>query len=86
MPILSQFAGIVIKMFYNDHTPPHFHSEHGSDEGIYEIETLQLSHGKLPRRVHHQVVKWAGLHQAELRTAWERTRAAQPPDRIDPLH
>ena len=26
MPIISQFYGIIIKMFYNDHAPPHFHA------------------------------------------------------------
>jgi len=29
MPEISRFYGIVIKMFYNDHAPPHFHAEHG---------------------------------------------------------
>jgi hypothetical protein len=27
MPEISRFFGIVIKMFLDDHTPPHFHDE-----------------------------------------------------------
>ncbi|WP_373515867.1 DUF4160 domain-containing protein [Persicitalea sp.] len=27
MPEISRFFGIVIRMFYNDHAPPHFHAE-----------------------------------------------------------
>jgi len=27
MPEISRFYGIVIKMFHNDHEPPHFHAE-----------------------------------------------------------
>lgn len=25
MPEISRFYGIIIRMFYNDHNPPHFH-------------------------------------------------------------
>jgi hypothetical protein len=25
MPTISAFYGILIRMFYNDHAPPHFH-------------------------------------------------------------
>ncbi len=32
MPEISRFYGIVIKMFHNDHHPPHFHAEHGGDQ------------------------------------------------------
>ena len=28
MPIISTFFGIVIRMFYQEHEPPHFHVEH----------------------------------------------------------
>jgi len=30
MPEISRFYGIVIKIFYDDHNPPHFHAEYGS--------------------------------------------------------
>jgi len=29
MPEISRFYGIVVKMFHNDHHPPHFHAEYG---------------------------------------------------------
>ena len=28
MPIIPTFFGIVIRMFYKEHEPPHFHAEH----------------------------------------------------------
>ena len=31
MPEISRFFGIVIKMFFDDHNPPHFHAEYGGD-------------------------------------------------------
>ena len=29
---LSAFYGILIRMYYDDHNPPHFHAEYGNDE------------------------------------------------------
>lgn len=85
MPRVSEFFGIVIYMYYNDHLPPHFHAEYGDDEAIYEIETLTVSRGKLPRRAHALVIEWASLHRAELRDDWERARLEKPLTKIDGL-
>ena len=74
MPRVSYFLGIVIRMYHNDHLPPHFHVEYGDDEAVYEIDTLNVSRGRLPRRVHAMVVKWAMLHRAELRANWDLAR------------
>ena len=34
MPEISRFYGIVIKMFFNDHGPPHFHAIYGEHEEL----------------------------------------------------
>jgi hypothetical protein len=36
MPELSPFYGIIIRMFFVDHPPPHFHAIYGEYEGIIE--------------------------------------------------
>jgi hypothetical protein len=28
MPVISGFYGILIKMYFGDHVPPHFHAEY----------------------------------------------------------
>ena len=85
MPEISRFYGIVIKMFYNDHTPPHFHAEYGSSVILVAIETLGVIAGKLPPRATGMVMEWAAEHQGELRERWEHARAMEPLGRIDPL-
>lgn len=85
MPIICQFFGIVIKLYYNDHLPPHFHAEYSDREALYEIETLRVYAGALPRRAHNLVLEWADHHRAELMTAWELARQSQPLGRIEPL-
>jgi hypothetical protein len=41
LPTISRFYGITIRMFYNDHPPPHFHVEYGEFKAEMAIETLQ---------------------------------------------
>jgi hypothetical protein len=85
MPRVSQFFGIVIYMYYNDHMPPHFHAEYGEHEAIYEIDTLDIMRGSLPRRAHALVLEWATLHRNELRDDWARARMEKPLMEIEGL-
>jgi len=85
MPRISVFFGIVIRMFYNDHWPAHFHAEYGEYEAVYKIETIEVLRGELPRRAHAFVVEWITLHRAELVENWERARQSLPLRSIEPL-
>lgn len=85
MPELSRFYGIVIKMYFADHGPPHFHAEYADAEALMSIETLAVFAGRLPARALSLVTEWAELHQDELRAAWAKASELEPVDRIDPL-
>ncbi|MFM7008591.1 MAG: DUF4160 domain-containing protein [Betaproteobacteria bacterium] len=50
MPTISSFYGILIRMFFNDHAPPHFHVEYAEFKATVNIITLEVSYGTLPRR------------------------------------
>ncbi|MGL4497693.1 MAG: DUF4160 domain-containing protein, partial [Chroococcales cyanobacterium] len=45
MPSISQFYGILIRMFYNDHAPPHFHAVYGEYELIVGIAPITILQG-----------------------------------------
>ena len=79
MPEISRFYGIVIKMFYNDHAPPHFHAEHGERRAIVAIDSLGLVAGGLSPRATGLVMEWATLHRDELRRVWQQARNFDPP-------
>ena len=85
MPELSRFYGIVIKMYYNDHNPPHFHAEYGSSQMVVGVNTLAVIGGRLSPRATGLVMEWAAQHQQELQDAWQQARNMEPLDRIDPL-
>jgi hypothetical protein len=85
MPTISQFFGVSIRMYYDDHAPPHFHAYYGSDAAVVEIETLQLKEGSLPRRALALVLEWAVIHRSELLEDWKLAEAHQPLNEIEPL-
>lgn len=85
MPEICRFFGIVIKMFVNDHNPPHFHAFYGEHEALIEIQGLSIFAGRLPPRVLGLVVEWAILHQKELLDDWNRAQSHHPVVRIEPL-
>lgn len=80
MPEISRFFGISIRMYYDDHAPPHFHAKHGGhrikvylDSGVVE--------GRFPRRSLRLVLEWYHLHRAELLEDWHlavRKKALKP--------
>lgn len=85
MPEISRFLGIVISMFYADHSPPHFHARYGQHRAIIEIESSTLLSGSLPPRPLGLVMEWAARHRAELRDDWRLARQQQPLVPIAPL-
>ncbi|MBV8359120.1 MAG: DUF4160 domain-containing protein [Deltaproteobacteria bacterium] len=85
MPELSRFFGIIIRMFYSDHEPAHFHAIYGEYEALIEIDTLAVFRGSLPRRALALVLEWAALHRNELRDDWRRARAGEMLNEIEPL-
>ena len=85
MPTISSFYGILIRMYFNEHSPPHFHVKYAEFEATIDIQSLTLSDGKLPRRALNLTLDWAELHQNELLEAWELCQNKQPPNKISPL-
>jgi hypothetical protein len=85
MPRISEFYGIVIAMFYNDHEPPHFHAIYGEFKALIEIESAQVIRGDLPGRATNLVFDWARQHREELMENWDRARQHTQLKRIAPL-
>lgn len=85
MPTISQFFGILIRMYFDDHPPAHFHAKYNEHQAVIGIDRLEVLEGHLPRRALSLVLDWAELHQTELLTDWELCRAKQPPFGIAPL-
>lgn len=85
MPEICRFYGIVIKMFFDDHNPPHFHAEYAGDEALIDVNTLAVFSGRLPARAQALVSEWATLHREELLSDWQKAKSLEPLDKIEPL-
>ena len=85
MPEISRFYGIVIKMFFDDHNPPHFHALYGEYEVLLNINSFAVFAGNLPPRALGLVIEWATQHQAELFKNWGRARGQESLSKIEPL-
>ena len=82
MPEVSRFFGISIKIFYDDHNPPHFHAYYQSFSAIYNIKTSKKINGKLPIWGEKIVINWAEQNKNILLENWTRMETGLPPKKI----
>ena len=84
MPEISRFLGIVIKMYYRDHPPPHFHAEYGEYEVVVQIGSGVVD-GRFPTRALRLVLEWYEGHKDELLNDWALARDGKPLNAVPPL-
>jgi hypothetical protein len=85
MPFVSMFFGIIIRMFHNDHNPPHFHAEYQGQRGVFDFYGEMLR-GTIKSNTAKKLIKeWANLHRQELIENWEKAMNAEQINKIAPL-
>ena len=85
MPELSRFLGIAVAMYFNDHSPPHFHVLYDEHDAEIAINSLTILEGKLPARVLGLAIEWADSHKAELLDNWNLIQTTGKTKKIQPL-
>lgn len=85
MPTISEFFGILILMFYDDHAPPHFHARYGEHEVVIQIYPVGVLRGKFPPRALSLVIEWAEKYQPNLMEEWNRAASNKKLHKIPPL-
>ena len=85
MPELSRFYGIIVRMFANDHNPPHFHAQYGKHSAMVDIATRSVIEGSLPRRCRSMIAEWSEAHEEELIASWNALKSGSRPQKIAPL-
>ena len=84
MPEISRFLGIVIRMYYREHPPAHFHAEYADYEITVEIDTGVVQ-GRFPRRALSAVLEWYVVRREDLEENWDLARLERPLNPIEPL-
>ncbi len=85
MPIISVFFGIVIRMFYKEHEPAHFHAEYQGQQGKFDLDGGMVVGNIQSGTALRLIREWASLHRRELEANWENMKAGRPPERVAPL-
>ena len=84
MPTICMFYGIIIRMYYIDHNPPHFHAFYG--ENVARFNFLgDIIEGELPDKQIKLIQAWIELHKNELEANWELAKNSERPFKILPL-
>jgi len=71
MPVITTFYGIVIKMYFNDHLPPHLHALYGEYNGVFDLNSLEMIEGDLPPRAIKLVKEWSSEYKNDLLKIWQ---------------
>ncbi len=82
MPIISMFFGIIVKMHFRDHNPPHIHAEYQGQHAFFSIETGKMMKGELPKKMRGVVKEWILEHKKDLLKNWELAQKREPLIRI----
>jgi hypothetical protein len=82
VPIIATFYGIMIRLNFGDHNPPHFHAEYQGYKAAFSIESGVLIAGEFPLNACKLVKSWASKNQAALYKNWKKARALEPLERI----
>ena len=85
MPTICRFRGLVIRMHYDDHGPPHFHVHRGRRGCVVDVLRLRVIRGTLSPADARDVLRWAALRQRALLRSWRRAGAHLPLLPIAPL-
>ena len=85
MPIISRFFGIIIRMFYDDHNPPHFHAEYQGNKALFDFYGNIIKGGLNSRTATKLIREWIDLHIAELEEDWQLAREGKEIKKIAPL-
>ena len=81
MPEISRFYGIVIKMFFKpkEHEPSHIHALYGEYVGIFDLQSMEMTEGDLPKKAQELIKEWLYKNQEELSKMWETQKLRKLP-------
>lgn len=85
MPIISEFYGISVYMYYEDHNPPHFHASYAGSTVLIDIINGCVLKGSLPSKQVKLILAWCEIHKEELLINWELSKSSGEILSIEPL-
>lgn len=88
MPIISQFYGIIISMFFSEpekHHLPHLHARYNGIKATYDLDSNKIN-GEMPSKQDKLIQAWIQIHKEELNSLWILMREENKYFKIKPLN
>ena len=85
MPTISMFYGVLVRMYYDDHNPPHFHAFYGKYKARFDFDG-KLLEGNMPVKQEKMIAAWSVIHRDELLADWELAKNGETLFNITPLN
>jgi hypothetical protein len=85
MPAISRFFGIIIRMFYDEHNPPHFHADYQGNKAVFDFNGNILKGDIKSKTARKLIREWVDLHADELMEDWGLARNDKEIKKISPL-
>jgi Domain of unknown function (DUF4160) len=70
MPTLQRFGSVSVRMYADDHRPPHFHIASPDFEVLVRISDLTVIAGEARPTEIAEAMAWAQTHQEMLALKW----------------
>ena len=70
MPTLQRFSAVTIRMYADDHNPPHFHIVGTDFQALVRIADLGILAGDARPGQMAEALGWAREHRDQLMRAW----------------
>lgn len=78
------FYGILIRMYIDDHNPPHIYAKYGENDAMYNFDGEKID-GEMPKKQEKYIVAWIDIHKDELIANWQLAHDNEPLFKIEPL-
>ena len=72
MPTIAKLGNVVIRVFADDHNPPHFHAVTPDHAATILISDLAMAAGTMDRRSLQAATEWAARNKELLIDEWTR--------------
>ena len=85
MPEICRFFGIIIRMYFDEHDPPHFHAEYQGSKALFDFNG-NVMRGNLNSKTATRLVRdWIDQRLKDLEEDWELARTGKGLRKIAPL-
>lgn len=75
---LVQIGNIIIRVYANDHLPPHFHVITPDADALVGIGKLEIIKGRLSANIEKTALAWAAENRALIASEWNRINPRFP--------